>query len=115
MNNLSLFLYATGVVGTLGSFLAGGLVACAAWWLFIKGMCSNSDPGEYFSDASNFKKAPLYVILLVIAIILLPSQRTMYMILGSEVGEEVVQSETAMRVKSLVDKKLDEYLADTAK
>jgi len=51
---------------------------------------------------------PLVLILAVFT----PVSKTMYLMLGSEVSESVVMSETGQRVQDAINKKLDEYLGE---
>jgi len=61
-----------------------------------------------------FNKKTLFFFIFVICLeIIIPSTKTMYLIMGSEVGEEVIKSETGQRVQDAINKKLDEYLGET--
>ena len=46
---------------------------------------------------------------------LIPDSNTLYAIAGAHYGKEVVQTETAQRVKHLLDLKLDELLTEAEK
>ena len=43
---------------------------------------------------------------------MLPSEKTVYMMGGAYVGQSVIQSETAGKVKKLLDSKLDKYVEE---
>lgn len=47
--------------------------------------------------------------------IIIPSQKTIYLISGTYVGNEVVQSETGKKVIKVIDLKLDEYINNQIK
>ena len=127
MNNISWFLYAVDVIDSLGdmiSFIAGmtlilflvtALVAGIAK-IVILNYSSLENAGEksivlFFSNLLN-KKTLFFFIFIFALEGLIPTQKTMYLIMGSEVGEEVVNSETGQRVQDAINKKLDEYLGD---
>ena len=116
MNNLSWFLYAVDVLGSLGAIANMAIfVACVAVAVLIVSKTIHSseyDPKEFkpFIKIKTLIKAISIVALIAIAV---PSTKTMYLILGSEIGEEVIQSETAKKVHDAVNKKLDEYLGET--
>lgn len=42
--------------------------------------------------------------------VLIPPERTVYMMAGAHVGKELIQSETANKVKQLLEAKLDEEI-----
>lgn len=42
----------------------------------------------------------------------IPTEKTMYMMLAGYTGQQVLQSETASKIHKLVDAKLDEYLEE---
>jgi hypothetical protein len=121
MNKLSWFLYAVDVVGSLREFLV------AAFIIVFIGILLTLVFGHMVIDTSQYgdeKKAshkklnealikPIVVAMLIsFFTVFIPSQKTMYLILGSEVGESVVMSETGQRVQDAINKRLDEYLSE---
>lgn len=132
MNNISWFLYAVDVLHAI-SVLAvlvtvfAGLGTAAT---FMAKVCSSYDERRYQSrdDYSEALKNATYwkdlwgkyskigFVLFCVALplaMLIPETKTMYLIIGSEVGETVVMSETGQRVQDAINKKLDEYLGET--
>lgn len=68
---------------------------------------------EFFELSGRlFKMCAITLGVSLILSVFVPQTRTMYLMLGSEVGEEVVMSETGQRVQDAINKKLDEYLGD---
>lgn len=116
MNSLSWFLYAVDVVGDLGSLLWLILVTSGlglAFTCFVL-FATRTDFSPRTDDWTLWNKV-LKRFLVVLSItsplyVLTPSEKTMYLILGSELGEEVVNSEVGQKVYDTVNKKLDEYL-----
>ncbi len=114
MNSLSWFLYivdvAVGVGDTISIVFWVGLVlvACLGVSAVVFNECASSEKAE---ECVTWIKKVLRVLLVMLCIeVGIPSQKTMYLILGSETGEELVTSETAKRVHKVVNMKLDEYL-----
>jgi hypothetical protein len=50
-----------------------------------------------------------------LVLILVPSPKTAYMMLGANLGKEAIQSETAQKIQKIVSIKLDEYLKELEK
>lgn len=108
MNNLSWFLYAVDTITNVGIVLKIAAI-CLGAPVIISGI------GTFSYDHVASKVFPImlkiFIPILILAV-LMPSERTIYFILGSEIGEEVTQSETAKKVHDAVNKKLDEYLGE---
>lgn len=95
MNTLSLLIYLSSVIPSVGVFLvfAGGLgipilTIVGAFW-----------SGE--TDTNQFGKLKPYFITCAVAVfiaVLIPDQKTIYMIAASEMGEAVVTTETGQEV-----------------
>ena len=45
----------------------------------------------------------------------IPSQKTIYMIAGTSIGREVVQSDIAIKVKKIIESKLNDYVKELEK
>lgn len=58
------------------------------------------------------KKYILVPIICAFLAAITPSEKTMYMMLAAYTGQQVLESDTASKVKKLVDSKLDEYLLE---
>jgi hypothetical protein len=62
-------------------------------------------------ELKKFKKWPLYFCLtLTLVTPIIPSKQAIYLMAGAEIAKEVIQSDTAKKVKLLVDKELDHLL-----
>lgn len=114
MNNMSWFLYLVDILGNLAMGL--GLLTIAVIALLIIHLFEIGEgPLKREEQRAAFKRTFRAGLLVILALsllqIVIPNTRTMYLILGSEVGEEVVNSETAQRVQKAINKKLDEYLS----
>lgn len=113
MNNSSWFLYTVDVMGDIEALLVFCLLAVLGWYGVLKGILSGDGPDEYYRNRENFNQMPAKILILCLLIVAMPSTKTMYLIMGSEVGEHVVMSETGQRVQDAINKKLDEYLGET--
>ncbi|MEE8045057.1 MAG: hypothetical protein V3T32_08015 [Thermodesulfobacteriota bacterium] len=117
MNSVSWFLYAVDVLSSsniIATILLFGTAIGFGFSLFWAK--TNKGFGEKDKDyinglngARNFKK-PFFILLFLVP--LLPSERTLYLIMGSEISETVMTSDIGKKVSSAIDKKLDEYLAE---
>lgn len=138
MNNISWFLYAVDVLGNIHAIsiliVIGSIVGLIIAFFtnlnslqqqqrYEKKSKDNNndrdyqewadDHGRTASACQKFISFFKYVLPIVaIFAVFTPTQKTMYLMLGSEVGEEVVNSETGRRVQDAINKKLDEYLGD---
>lgn len=112
---LALFVYLAGIVGTLGRFLVvtlgigifGVLVFLLVAWYQVD--CCGRKFSEFYKTLRN---ACIGLFCLGIVASLIPSEKTMYMMLAGYTTQSVVQSETADKVVKVINTKLDEYLAE---
>ena len=67
----------------------------------------------------NIKRYILVLSILLIIVVLIPSERTMYIMAGLKTGDKVLdtvsQSETFQKAEQLLNQKLDEMLGDVEK
>lgn len=61
------------------------------------------------------KKPAAAVIIIGVIVSLIPTEKTMYLMLAGFAGQKVVQSEAADKVVQIINKKLDEYLVEAEK
>lgn len=116
MNSLSWFLYLADVIPSLGGVFVLMCVCCIMFYVvgaWIVGM-EYSDREKVFTPfyRKHRKKVFIFCILFAFIASVTPTQRTMYLILGSETTEAAMNSETGQRVLNAVNKKLDEYLTE---
>lgn len=114
MNSLSLWLYLADVFGSVdnAAFNFGILFGVLTAISTVALLCSLEDKNEPAVKVFNrfVKWSGSLLTACVILVIFIPSQKTMYMILASEVGEEVVISEEMDLVREAIQKKLNEYV-----
>ncbi len=128
MNNLSWFLYAVDVISATDVFFRGAAIISlfAIVPLIISGFAfrdfATYDKEKHDNLMSSSRKCfnwipklAVITVIFMLAATLTPSEKTMYMIAGSEFGEDMAQSETGRRVKDAINKKLDEYLSEEKK
>ncbi len=113
--SLEWILYLVGVLGAL-TFVLGASFCCLLVALIVSAMIFFDC---YESTATKVRRfwrwsVPLAVTLLV-ALVFLPSERTLAMIAGAHYGKEAVASETGQKVRKLLEQKLDELLAGAKK
>lgn len=128
MNSLSIFLYLIDVLDGVADFAAfmaiisfvASLLGAA---IFI--VATSEANKKHRSDEQReedrklaksskpwLKRAILTFFIVSVIVLLIPSQKTMYLIMGSEVSQEIINSETGKRVQNAINKKLDEYLGE---
>jgi len=75
------------------------------------------DMGPYIISCAQLGKyfiTPLMVIF-VITFAIAPSQKTIYLMAGSEIGEDVINTPEAQQVKDILKKYLDEFAEEDKK
>lgn len=113
MNSLTWFLYLADVLVSLRVlFMIGSLVGTIAFAILIIGaMCYAADNRKPF-QWKIFWVTPLWIFILLGAVII-PSQKTMYLMMGSEVTEMAATSEVGQEVltttKEIILQKLKEF------
>ena len=53
--------------------------------------------------------------IIVMVCFFIPSQKTIYMIAGTSIGREVVQSDIGIKVKKIIESKLNDYVKELEK
>lgn len=111
MNDLSWFIYIVGFLGSLKAFILFLGVAFIVFACFrtINRAIDCDSPAWQRCSSKNLTIGVCFILLSTF----IPLERTMYLILGSELGEEVAKSDTAKKVMSVIDKKLNEYLKES--
>ena len=129
MNNLSWFLYAVDVIESIGLLLnhiviwsfimaiisiivAVSMINVKKQYIIIENADEIMEINKMGKNILSFVKKSIKPFFIVLAVsTFFPSEKTMYLMLGSEIGEKVIQSETSKRVYDILNKKLDEYLS----
>lgn len=117
---LALFIWAAGVIGSMSTFfgVSGIILLCLLLFRTIDTAIDNDTYRK--KDLYPFQKSwgkwtvAIATISLLVAN-LLPSEKTMYLILAGYTGQKVIQSEAADKVVQIINNKLDEYLVEAEK
>lgn len=121
---LALFVYFAGIVSKLSTMLVItsliGLAGIVIYLIVVGGILSsytNRGPDKKtFSDYfPNLRKLIIGVFCLGVVTAMIPSEKTMYLMLAGYTTQQVVQSETGDKVVKVINAKLDEYLEDMSK
>lgn len=128
MNSMSWFLYLADVIPPIGTALMFVAVGSMIFMFAVAGAAvMNDDLATKYPSVSKKEAAEAdvafsflkqgkwwaFIIIIMLVGTLIPSQKAMYLIMGSEVGEAAIASEPGQRVQDLINKKLDEYLGET--
>lgn len=121
MNDLSIFIYLAAVFETIRDlsfpvFFFGALI-CAG---FVVGYFIAGDKDFVSLKGHREEKQAFFVTCLkntligigiyTLSYLFVPSKETMYLMLGSEVGEELILSEEAGKVRDIINQELDTLL-----
>lgn len=106
---LALFIYLAGIVGNIGAVLTTtSIFGCIA--LFVYLIWQIDDNNREFEDyKGSLRNSAIAVFLFAMLSSVVPSEKTMYMMLAGYAGQQALQSETAAKVQKLIDVKLDEF------
>ena len=110
------FLYLTNIVKNLNdnlSFVVFVLIIILGIMWFIKGVVKAAEERDIFLNIYYYSKWAMKIFIPVILISsFIPSERTMYLILGAHI---IKQSDLPSKVELVIEKKLDEYLKEDDK
>lgn len=117
----ALFIWFASVVGNLQKllFITGGFVLALFAAITIGTAIhrdiygSASEPWPIYKKVWKITVAAGLILLLVAGLI--PNQKTMYLMAGGYLGQNVLMSDTAKRMKDIVDTYLDEQLSELTK
>ncbi len=121
MNDLSLIIYLISVISKLGGALefliiaimvAGGLLAIPSLIVYAEEYDDDEKQKKGLLFLDIYKKTGITLCCLFLVNSFLPSERTMYLMAASELGEEIINTEEFNKVKTIINKKLDEYLIE---
>lgn len=121
MNDLSLIIYLISVISKLGGALefliiaimvAGGLLALPSLIVYAEEYDDDEKQKKGLLFLDIYKKTGITLCCLFLVNSFLPSERTMYLMAASELGEEIINTEEFNKVKTIINKKLDEYLIE---
>ena len=112
MNTLSLLLYLADIVGTAkeASIVIGSIGF--AIFLFITAVVTMEDELDSPKYKSFLSYCKWVIPLLLVISVIAPSSKTMYLIIASEMGEELVETEEMSELRDAVLKRLREYNED---
>ncbi len=112
MNELSWMLYFADVLPSIGvtlfftPLIIGIVLSVSMFGTYLDGY---TDANKAIRVAT--KRVSPFLVMFFVMGLLIPSQKTIYMIVGSQVTEEAIASETGKRVLDAVNRKLDEYIS----
>ncbi len=121
MNDLSLIIYLISVISKLGGALefliiaimvAGGLLALPSLIVYAEEYDDDEKQKKGLLFLDIYKKTGITLCCLFLVNSFLPPERTMYLMAASELGEEIINTEEFNKVKTIINKKLDEYLIE---
>lgn len=114
MNSLSWWLYIIDVLDDINVFLFFAMFIGSAVTGFVFFFSYSPDVETQIGEHIRKKlKYALYGLLACIVLgIAIPSQKTMFLIIGSELSGQVVTTDELKKVRMVVNKKLDEYLQE---
>jgi hypothetical protein len=61
------------------------------------------------------KKVGRISAIIVVVCFFIPSQKTIYMVAGTSIGRDIVQSDIAIKVKKIIESKLNDYVKELEK
>ena len=118
MNDLSWLLYLANVSGNIGVtmafvlFVGGFITFCATIGFFASGAHEYEDDRKPF--IKGFKWLGVVMTVAAIVGVLTPSRNTVYAIAASEMGERVLETETAGKAFKALDAWLDRQLVEAS-
>lgn len=120
LNTLSWMIYFAEVLGGLSSLfgfvflmLCIGVIAGAIIWAVKTFNGYDEDDAQQATRASNImKQLILFAAGVAFVDLLIPSSRTVYLVAASEMGEQVINTETATKLKKIIDYNLDKIIAE---
>lgn len=121
LNELSWLIYFAKVLGEVASIsfmifslLVIAILVFAIIWALNAFGCDSEDEDAQNRSAKALKTiktlARISVIVGIVGIFI-PGERTVYLIAASEMGEQVLSTDTAIKLKKIIDYKLDEIIA----
>lgn len=109
--SIELLLYLAGSVDRLLAllYISGIVIAIVSLLAAVIGRI------EKYEGYKFWEKALAISISVLVAACLIPDSKTIYMIAGASYSKEALQSDTALKIKKLIDGKLGEALAELEK
>jgi len=108
--SLSFLIYLADIVGPIQfTFI---LLVTSSWiaFIFYVGYLAETN------KLKEFKKWTLcFCLTLSLVTPIIPSKQAIYMMAGASIGKDLIESETAKKIKSIIDVKLDDYYKEVTK
>jgi hypothetical protein len=108
--NLMLFIYLCDVLPSLGAFL--GVLSLV---VFLSAGISIPFVADRVFGVGVTLKLALVAFILGLLLVVLPSQKTMYMMGGAYVAQQAIDSPLVTKVVGIIGNRLDEYLLEEKK
>ena len=107
MNELGWWIYLASVFDGLKSmFIVSGLVGIPLTMICFSAMIETYDVEEAWEKV---KKYFIGFILLVFASLFVPTQKTMYYILGAKITENTLETPEMIKLRKIINDKLEEF------
>lgn len=114
--SLELIIYLAGLVKHIHvSWHAGLTVAFFAIIPFAIGYSDTHCKEKEAMYAGKIKSIVRSAIIVSVICVFLPSERTIYMMLGASAAKEAAESETSKKVMRIIDMKLDDLIKEVGK
>lgn len=108
---LALFIYIAGVIGNISSFFA---VSAALTFIALVIYITNN----YIDGFTEVEIKKMFIVVpFVFGFIstIIPSEKTMYLMLAGYTSQQVLQSETGNKIVKVINAKLDDYIDEITK
>lgn len=113
---LTVFIYLASIVGNLSALAFIGAIVAVIFIIadiIYRFSSDDKNPGPWFARSNKINLAIAGALLSIS--LLIPSEKTMYMMAGGYLGQKAIQSETVVKVMKIIEIKLDEYINDLEK
>lgn len=114
MEFINIFIYLSSIVDDIKD--TSFFICCTCSVFYVLSRAYILTEGQYISNNLEIKKIlrllGFFVIFTFFIFILTPRKDALYLIAGIQIGKEIIESETAKKVKDVIDKKLDEILGE---
>ena len=99
--SLIFLIYLADIVGSIQLTLF--ILTLTSWFVFV-------------IYVAKFKKWTFcFCLILTLVTPIIPSKQAIYMMAGASIGKDLIESETAKKIKSIIDVKLDDYYKEVTK
>ncbi len=114
--SIALLIYFAGMFGSIGTVCIFIIIfSCIAMIIFgimliVTGYCNNKEDLEYMTAKGNFNKSLAVLIIASAIVCIVPSEKTVYMMLGANIAGK---TEIPQKLVDVIDLKLTEILNES--